>query len=142
MTAFPDGFLWGGATAANQLEGAYLTDGKGLSIQDVMPPYSTEVSADSGSSTTLISSADRAWSRTTALTPKMASAPSAKNHSTAASTAEASAVQPAVRSVCRNACRRSASPTSQPAGRVWVRGGPYRCRDRCSLEGWLSAFAL
>ncbi|MCW3158832.1 glycoside hydrolase family 1 protein [Micropruina sonneratiae] len=37
MTAFPDGFLWGGATAANQLEGAYLTDGKGLSIQDVMP---------------------------------------------------------------------------------------------------------
>ncbi|NLT30525.1 MAG: glycoside hydrolase family 1 protein, partial [Propionibacterium sp.] len=34
---FPDGFLWGGATAANQFEGAYLTDGKGLSIQDVMP---------------------------------------------------------------------------------------------------------
>lgn len=34
---FPDGFLWGGATAANQIEGAYLTDGKGLSIQDVMP---------------------------------------------------------------------------------------------------------
>ncbi len=38
MTArFPDGFLWGGATAANQLEGAYDVDGKGLSIQDVMP---------------------------------------------------------------------------------------------------------
>lgn len=39
MTAarFPDGFLWGGATAANQLEGAYDQDGKGLSIQDVMP---------------------------------------------------------------------------------------------------------
>lgn len=36
-TTFPDGFLWGGATAANQLEGAYLEDGKGLSIQDVMP---------------------------------------------------------------------------------------------------------
>jgi 6-phospho-beta-glucosidase len=35
--SFPDGFLWGGATAANQLEGAYLEDGKGLSIQDVMP---------------------------------------------------------------------------------------------------------
>ncbi len=34
---FPSDFLWGGATAANQLEGAYLTDGKGLSIQDVMP---------------------------------------------------------------------------------------------------------
>ncbi len=35
--AFPDGFLWGGATAANQLEGAYDADGKGLSVQDVMP---------------------------------------------------------------------------------------------------------
>lgn len=36
-TTFPDGFLWGGATAANQFEGAYHADGKGLSIQDVMP---------------------------------------------------------------------------------------------------------
>ncbi|HYN56508.1 MAG TPA: family 1 glycosylhydrolase, partial [Motilibacterales bacterium] len=34
---FPDGFLWGGATAANQLEGAYDEGGKGLSIQDVAP---------------------------------------------------------------------------------------------------------
>ncbi|WP_258804181.1 glycoside hydrolase family 1 protein [Pseudarthrobacter sp. NS4] len=34
---FPEGFLWGGATAANQLEGAYAEGGKGLSIQDVMP---------------------------------------------------------------------------------------------------------
>jgi len=34
---FPKNFLWGGATAANQLEGAYLEDGKGLSIQDLMP---------------------------------------------------------------------------------------------------------
>ena len=32
---FPRNFLWGGATAANQCEGAYLEDGKGLSIQDV-----------------------------------------------------------------------------------------------------------
>ncbi|MBQ9917556.1 MAG: glycoside hydrolase family 1 protein [Microbacterium sp.] len=36
-TPFPDGFLWGGATAANQIEGAYDEDGKGLSVQDVMP---------------------------------------------------------------------------------------------------------
>lgn len=36
-TSFPKGFLWGGATAANQLEGAYLTDGKGLSVADAMP---------------------------------------------------------------------------------------------------------
>ena len=34
---FPRNFLWGGATAANQCEGAYLEDGKGLSIQDVLP---------------------------------------------------------------------------------------------------------
>ncbi len=34
---FPKNFLWGGATAANQCEGAYLEDGKGLSIQDVLP---------------------------------------------------------------------------------------------------------
>lgn len=34
---FPKGFLWGGAVAANQCEGAYNEDGKGLSIQDIMP---------------------------------------------------------------------------------------------------------
>lgn len=37
MPKFPEHFLWGGATAANQLEGAYNEDGKGLSIQDVYP---------------------------------------------------------------------------------------------------------
>ena len=37
MTVFPKGFLWGGATAANQFEGAYSEDGKGLSVQDVTP---------------------------------------------------------------------------------------------------------
>ncbi|WP_196717463.1 glycoside hydrolase family 1 protein [Actinomyces trachealis] len=35
--SFPPGFLWGGATAANQFEGAYLEGGKGLSVQDVTP---------------------------------------------------------------------------------------------------------
>lgn len=34
---FPENFLWGGAVAANQCEGAYLEGGKGLSIQDVLP---------------------------------------------------------------------------------------------------------
>lgn len=34
---FPDDFLWGGAISANQSEGAYLEDGKGLSIVDVIP---------------------------------------------------------------------------------------------------------
>lgn len=32
---FPKDFLWGGATAANQLEGAFKVDGKGLSVCDV-----------------------------------------------------------------------------------------------------------
>ena len=31
---FPEGFLWGGAIAANQAEGAYDADGKGLDISD------------------------------------------------------------------------------------------------------------
>ncbi|KHN50590.1 glycoside hydrolase family 1 protein [Pectobacterium fontis] len=34
---FPKTFLWGGAVAANQVEGAYLTDGKGLSTSDLQP---------------------------------------------------------------------------------------------------------
>ncbi|MBB6217876.1 6-phospho-beta-glucosidase [Anaerosolibacter carboniphilus] len=34
---FPQNFLWGGAIAANQAEGAYLEDGKGLSTADVLP---------------------------------------------------------------------------------------------------------
>ncbi len=33
----PEGFLWGGATAANQCEGAYDADGRGLSSVDVVP---------------------------------------------------------------------------------------------------------
>ena len=37
MQTFPDDFLWGGAVAANQCEGAYNEGGKGLSVQDVLP---------------------------------------------------------------------------------------------------------
>lgn len=33
---FPEGFLWGGALAANQCEGAYLEGGKGLCTADVV----------------------------------------------------------------------------------------------------------
>ena len=32
---FPKDFLWGGATAANQVEGGSGIDGKGLSVSDV-----------------------------------------------------------------------------------------------------------
>ncbi len=33
--SFPDDFLWGGAVAANQIEGAYDEDGKGMSVADI-----------------------------------------------------------------------------------------------------------
>ena len=32
---FRDDFLWGGAVAANQVEGAWNVDGKGMSVADV-----------------------------------------------------------------------------------------------------------
>ena len=34
-TGFKDGFLWGGAVAACQIEGAYDVDGRGLSSSDI-----------------------------------------------------------------------------------------------------------
>ena len=37
MKGFKEGFLWGGATAANQCEGAYNTDGRGLANVDLVP---------------------------------------------------------------------------------------------------------
>ena len=36
-TIFPKDFLWGGATAANQCEGAWNEDGKGVSNVDIIP---------------------------------------------------------------------------------------------------------
>lgn len=36
MANFPQGFLWGGATAANQCEGGYDEGGKGLGVPDIM----------------------------------------------------------------------------------------------------------
>ena len=37
MSRMPNGFLWGGATAANQCEGAYREGGRGLSNIDFLP---------------------------------------------------------------------------------------------------------
>lgn len=37
MGRLPEGFLWGGATAANQCEGAYDADGRGLANVDLIP---------------------------------------------------------------------------------------------------------
>ncbi len=34
---FPKDFMWGGATAANQVEGAWNIDGKGMTIEDCLP---------------------------------------------------------------------------------------------------------
>ena len=34
MRTFPEGFLWGGATAANQMEGGWNEGGKGWSVSD------------------------------------------------------------------------------------------------------------
>lgn len=39
---FPNGFLWGGAVAANQLEGAWLEDGKQPNVTDVMVGITTK----------------------------------------------------------------------------------------------------
>ncbi len=36
---FPESFLWGGATAASQVEGGYNEGGKGLDTQDCRPQY-------------------------------------------------------------------------------------------------------
>lgn len=42
--SFPKGFLWGGATAANQLEGGYLEGGKGISCPDICTGGTVDVS--------------------------------------------------------------------------------------------------
>ena len=36
MAKFPENFLWGGATAANQCEGGWQEDGKGIGVPDTM----------------------------------------------------------------------------------------------------------
>ena len=42
--SFPQNFLWGGAVAAHQLEGAWDVDGRGPSVSDVMTGGSAKVS--------------------------------------------------------------------------------------------------
>lgn len=54
-TNFPKDFLWGGAVAACQIEGAYDTDGRGLSTSDIHPYQSdlnrAEISKKEGGGT-------------------------------------------------------------------------------------------
>lgn len=40
---FPTDFLWGASISAHQTEGAYLADGKGLSVQDTRPRDNNEI---------------------------------------------------------------------------------------------------
>lgn len=37
VMGFKEGFLWGGATAANQVEGGIFEGGRGLANVDLMP---------------------------------------------------------------------------------------------------------
>ncbi len=48
---FPDSFLWGGATAANQLEGAYNEGGKGFSTADMVKFVSRNESSGTNTET-------------------------------------------------------------------------------------------
>lgn len=45
---FRDDFLWGGATAANQCEGAYNVDGRGLANVDLCPVGEDRVAVITG----------------------------------------------------------------------------------------------
>ena len=45
---FPEGFLWGGATAANQIEGAYNDGGRGLATSDFARLITKEIRASEG----------------------------------------------------------------------------------------------
>ncbi len=48
MSRLPKDFLWGGAVAANQCEGAYLADGRGISSVDVIPSGSDRMKVAKG----------------------------------------------------------------------------------------------
>ena len=43
MKTFRKDFLWGGATAANQFEGAWDVDGKGALLEDEMVQTTSEM---------------------------------------------------------------------------------------------------
>ena len=46
---FPEGFLWGGSTAANQIEGAYNEGGRGLATSDFARLITKEIRDTEGS---------------------------------------------------------------------------------------------
>ncbi|MFO6426345.1 family 1 glycosylhydrolase [Escherichia coli] len=52
MSVFPEGFLWGGALAANQSEGAFREGGKGLTTVDMIPHGEHRMAGETGAGKT------------------------------------------------------------------------------------------
>ena len=59
--AFPQNFLWGGATAAKQCEGAWQEGGKGLGTNDVIPAGKDRFPVATGRMTMLAPDADHVY---------------------------------------------------------------------------------
>lgn len=51
--SMPEGFLWGGATAANQCEGAWQADGRGMTVIDLLPHGADRMPIATGTMKTL-----------------------------------------------------------------------------------------
>ncbi|AVK64020.1 6-phospho-beta-glucosidase [Lactobacillus sp. CBA3606] len=69
-TGFPKGFLWGGATAANQIEGAWNVDGKGLTTAEVVKKAEDRKNIDQMNAVTMASIQTAMADSTDTLYPK------------------------------------------------------------------------
>lgn len=52
MSVFPESFLWGGALAANQSEGAFREGDKGLTTVDMIPHGEHRMAVQTGAGKT------------------------------------------------------------------------------------------
>ena len=48
MSVFPEGFLWGGALAANQSEGGYREGAKGVTTVEMLPHVQLRIAVKLG----------------------------------------------------------------------------------------------
>ncbi|MEE1044862.1 MAG: family 1 glycosylhydrolase [Olegusella sp.] len=62
--AFPDGFLWGGAVAANQWEGGWNEGGRGMALTDVTTGGSVDEPRYVTYMRPPVSASSRAWCTT------------------------------------------------------------------------------